>query len=195
MRVKQGAKLLDVGCCLGQDLRKLVFDGAPSPNIYGIELHAGLIDVGYELFQDRDTLQSTFVAADIFNPTDSLTRLYGHMDIIYAGSFFHPFDWGMQVAAAERLIAFLRRDVEAMIVGQGMAHLKPDSYPTPNSSSKIFKHNMESFERMWRQVGSETGTSWKLQGELEAVKAASFSKNGQWGDPDARTFRFTVLRD
>lgn len=31
-RLKKGEKLLDLGCCFGQDIRKLVHDGAPSEN-------------------------------------------------------------------------------------------------------------------------------------------------------------------
>ena len=31
-RLKGGDKLLDLGCCLGQDIRKLVYDGVPSEN-------------------------------------------------------------------------------------------------------------------------------------------------------------------
>ena len=41
---------------------------------------------------------------------------------------------GMQNAAAKGLLASLQRDKGAMIVGQGMAHLKPDLYPTPDSA-------------------------------------------------------------
>lgn len=37
-RLKDGARYLDVGCCLGQDIRKLVADGVPSAHLYGVEL-------------------------------------------------------------------------------------------------------------------------------------------------------------
>ncbi|KAF1354047.1 hypothetical protein BDV97DRAFT_396832 [Delphinella strobiligena] len=37
-RVQSGESFLDVGCCFGQDIRKLVFDGAPSNKIYGSDL-------------------------------------------------------------------------------------------------------------------------------------------------------------
>ena len=31
-RLKKGERLLDLGCCFGQDIRKLVHDGVPSEN-------------------------------------------------------------------------------------------------------------------------------------------------------------------
>jgi hypothetical protein len=45
-RVKNGENFLDLGCCLGQEIRKLVFDGAPSVNTYGSDLHGEFISVG-----------------------------------------------------------------------------------------------------------------------------------------------------
>ncbi|KAI9727460.1 MAG: hypothetical protein M1828_006402 [Chrysothrix sp. TS-e1954] len=194
-RLREGEKLLDVGCCLGQDVRKLVYDGAPSENIYGAELHHGLLNVGYELFRDRSTIRSTFMAADIFNPPVALTQLSGQIDIVWAGSFLHLFEWDDQVKAAKALVSIMRRKKGSLIVGQGMGHLQADTYPTPHSTSKIFKHNEESFDRMWKLVGAETGTSYNTHVVLEVMRVAAFSKSGQWGDPDARSFRFSVTME
>ena len=47
---------LDVGCCLGTDMRKLVFDGVPAQNLVGIELRQQYIDLGFDLFRDRNRL-------------------------------------------------------------------------------------------------------------------------------------------
>ncbi len=192
-RVQNGEHLLDVGCCLGQDIRKIVFDGAPSENIYGTDLHGGLMEVGYDLFLDRDRLRSTFIAADIFDPSSSLAQLHGRIDIVYAGSFLHLFDWESQVAAAKRLVALMRPQKGGLIVGQGFGHLDADLYPLgPNTSRRIYKHNPESFARMWEQVGAETGTSWNVHGQLEVMNQAGWSKTGQWGDPDSRLLRFSL---
>ncbi|KAJ3485915.1 hypothetical protein NLG97_g6721 [Lecanicillium saksenae] len=40
-RVKSGAVFLDLACCMGQELRKLAHDGAPSENTYGADLYGG----------------------------------------------------------------------------------------------------------------------------------------------------------
>jgi hypothetical protein len=44
-RVKNGEQYLDLGCCVGQDIRKLVSDGAPSENTYGSDLKASFWDI------------------------------------------------------------------------------------------------------------------------------------------------------
>ena len=195
-RVQNGERLLDVGCCLGQDIRKIVYDGAPSENIYGTDLHGALMEAGYELFLDRGTLRSTFVAADIFDSSSALAQFEGQMDIIYAGSFLHLFDWENQVAAAKRLVALMRPHKDCLVVGQGFGHLDADSYPVaPNSSRTIFKHNPASFARMWKQVGEETGTAWSVNAHLEVMNLAGFTKTGKWGDPDSRLLRFSVHRE
>ncbi|KAI9708135.1 MAG: hypothetical protein M1812_008122 [Candelaria pacifica] len=192
-RVQNGEHLLDVGCCLGQDIRRIVFDGAPSENIYGTDLHGALMEVGYDLFLDRGKLRTTFIAADIFNPSSALVQLHGQFDIIYAGSFLHLFDWETQVAAAKQFVTLLRPKKGVLIIGQGFGHLDADLYPVgPNSSRRIYKHNPQSFTRMWKQVGVETGTSWEVSGQLEVMNLAGFSKTGQWGDPNSRLLRFSV---
>ena len=194
-RVQNGELLLDVGCCLGQDIRKIVFDGAPSENIYGTDLLGGLMEAGYELFLDRETLRSTFLAADIFEPSSALKQLEGRMDIIYAGSFLHLFDWDHQVLIAKRLVALSTPKDGSVVVGQGFGHLYADVYPVGLDTSRtMFKHNPESFERMWKQVGEETGTTWRVEANLEVMSWAGFTKAGKWGDPDSRLLRFSVHR-
>ena len=66
-RIKSGQTLLDLGCCFGQDLRRLVADGAPSRNLCGMDCNATFIDLGYDLFLDRETFEATFVVSDFLN--------------------------------------------------------------------------------------------------------------------------------
>src|ERR1700759_3774499 len=103
-RIKHGEKFLDLGCCFGQEIRKLVFDGAPSANTYGSDLYDSFLSIGYDLFKDSGRLQTTFIAADVFDDSSSLTRLAGQMNIIYTGAFFHLFDLEQQEKIAIRII-------------------------------------------------------------------------------------------
>ena len=59
-RVQNGEKMLHPGCGVGQDIRRVVYNGAPSENLCGLDPHRGLADLGYELFLDRDELRSAF---------------------------------------------------------------------------------------------------------------------------------------
>lgn len=69
--------MLDLGCCCAQDLRKLVHDGAPSENLWGAELKGGFLELGYELFLDRETLKAHFIEADVFDAEGLLKQLEG----------------------------------------------------------------------------------------------------------------------
>ena len=92
--------ILDIGCNMGTDMRKMIIDGARSENIVGIDLWAEFIELGYELFKDTDTLGCKFYALDILD-NDSLDVMRGGgalhrykswFNIIHAGSLLHLLD-------------------------------------------------------------------------------------------------------
>ncbi|RYP18293.1 hypothetical protein DL765_004013 [Monosporascus sp. GIB2] len=97
---------LDVGCCVGQVLRQLAFQGVDSSRLYGIDSEPRFLSAGYELFRDRDTFKATLVTGDLLasgekgGGDDASRLLNGKMTIIYAMSFFHLFSWQAQVRAA-----------------------------------------------------------------------------------------------
>lgn len=67
--------LLDIGCCMGTDTRKLVIDGYPAVNIAGCDLRSFFMEIGEnELFRDAGNCEITFFSADIFefSPSSSL---------------------------------------------------------------------------------------------------------------------------
>ncbi|KAL2059602.1 hypothetical protein ABVK25_000895 [Lepraria finkii] len=41
----KNSKILDIGCCFGQDIRQLVIDRVPAENIYGIDVELKFIDL------------------------------------------------------------------------------------------------------------------------------------------------------
>jgi hypothetical protein len=100
---------LDLGCCFGQDLRKVAHDGAVQENLYGSDLRAEFFEMGYPLFLDKDTLKSKFIAADITDSNSALSELDGRINIIYAGPFLHLFSYADQVGVG-RDVSFLILD-------------------------------------------------------------------------------------
>ena len=196
---------LDLGCCVGQDLRKLVFDGCPSDKLYGADLRSDFFGVGYELFLDRDKLNSRFLQADVFDPASSLSQLDGKIDIIYAGSFFHLFEWDDQVRVARRLVAVLRAQPGSLILGRQAGNLKPGSFASATTPTRtVYRHDVTSFRNMWEQVGQETGTSWRVEGSMEDAEGwraptiqARIESNEQaasTGHASTKRMRFAVWR-
>lgn len=115
--MKDGATLLDLGCCFGQDIRKLVYDGAPSENITGSDLDAGFIDLGYDLFRDKNKLKSTFKTGDFFAPEKAGLE-DGSFDFVHASSFFHLFNLDEQADAIARCLCLLKRKPGSALFGR-----------------------------------------------------------------------------
>jgi SAM-dependent methyltransferase len=115
----KGEVLLDLGCCLGQDLRKLVFDGVPLNNIYGAELRPEFLDLSYELFQDELNFRSRLIVGDILDIHNSgLANLVGKVDIVYAGAFIHLFDWDHQVLCCVGIVNLLKPQRGSVVYGR-----------------------------------------------------------------------------
>ena len=119
-----------MGCCFAQDIRKLVSDGAPSENTYGVELRRDFIDLGYDLFRERDTLKSKILIIDIFDDGADpwSTQLEGKIDIVYAASVFHLFNWEEQVRMAERVVRTLKPVKGSMMLERQRGNLNPAEY-------------------------------------------------------------------
>lgn len=196
-RLKEDESLIDLGCCFGQDIRKLVHDGAPSEKLFGTDLNGGLIAAGFDLFLDRETLRSKFFVADICQPDGTdMAALEGQLNMVFAGSFFHLFDWDTQSAVAKTLVGILQARPNSMIFGHHLGNVHAGMYPYGLSpSGSIFKHDVASFQQLWKQVGEATGTHWRVEATLELMQPAGFDREGKWGDQDGRLMRFCVRRE
>jgi len=164
--------LLDVGCCFGQILRQLVFDGVPSKNLAGTDLRPEFVELGYELFRDKDTLEAQFVTGDALDVNNkSLDVLDGRFDIIHSASFFHLFGWDDQIKAGERIVRFFKPEAKALILGRQVGSREPVSLDVYRASGeKRYHHDVQTLQALWNEIGKRTGTKWKATGELFDVK-------------------------
>ena len=190
-RIKDGGVFLDIGCCFGQDIRKLVHDGAPSANTWGIELAGEFVDLGYELFNDRATLETHMLKSGLLDET-LVDQLTNKVDVVYVGLFLHLFDGEGQKAACQKIVQLLKNEKGALILGQQIGSVTPCQVPK-GVGSNMFKHNTESFEKLWQEVGEATGTEWKVTANLDyGLGTDSFKKI--WDDSTTRRLVFEVER-
>lgn len=195
-RLKSGEEtFLDLGCCFGQEIRRLVQDGVPDAHLYGADLRPEFFDLGYKLFRDKETLKAKFMAADIFDPSSPLVELEGKIDIIYAGSFLHLFNYEQQVAVCKRIVGLLKGKKGSLVLGRqaGNAEAGERAHRT-NAAQSMFRHNEESFRKMWAEVGEATGTKWKVDVELFAP-SEGWGRRTALNGPDGRAVRFSVWRE
>ena len=195
-------RLLDVGCCVGQALRQLAHDGVDPHRLYGVDVEPRFTDLGYELFRDRHRFAATFVVGDLLKVHDDdddkgggsgkgLRMLRGRMDIIYATSFFHLFPWGGQVRAAKRMVGFLKPDdPDVMIFGRQVGTSSPLPAADREARGQRFLHNAQTWQELWDEVGTLTGTRWRA--ELEFLDQEDIAMGGAEGA--VRRARFGVYR-
>ncbi|KAH8693712.1 hypothetical protein BGW36DRAFT_301111 [Talaromyces proteolyticus] len=193
-RVKAGEKFLDAGCCFGQELRQLAFDGAPEGNLYGTDISLDFMNLGYDLFLDKDRFKARFIAADIFDDNSDLVKeLTGQIDIIYAGSFLHLFGKEDSFKVAKRLVSLLKDKPNALILGRQVGNIDPGEQREVAGEKSIFRHNEASWIEFWHQVGEETGVKWKVEASLVSGLAESTWK---WHkDKNVRLLKFAVRRE
>ncbi|KAJ4490239.1 hypothetical protein J3R30DRAFT_3420182 [Lentinula aciculospora] len=185
IRTHQDAIFLDVGCCVGNALRKVVADGWPVENTIGNDLYKEFWDIGHELFKSTpESFPAGFIGGDIFDdailappiahPDDPnpdtvnlrdltfLTPLRHRVSAIYVCNVFHLFNAGKQFELARRLASMLTRQPGSTIFG---SHgVIPAQRSVTDVAPDSF-HSAKSFANMWNEV-FEVGSveiSWKTK--------------------------------
>lgn len=138
-------------------MRALAAAGAPSENLYATDLRGTFWELGYELFKDRERLQSRFIEADaLADDAGGLGELDGKIDIIMAGSFLHLFNYAGQFKACERIVRLLRPVKGSMLLGRQVGCVVAgETAPWMSHRENIYRHNEESFKSMWEQGGED----------------------------------------
>ncbi|TVY48847.1 Methyltransferase [Lachnellula occidentalis] len=164
---QEGAKILDLGCGLGQTLRLFASEGTPTESMYASDLVGDLWDLGYDLFGDKERMKAQFIQADIFDDNSRLSELNGKMDIILACQFIHLFDMQGQVAAMKKIVG-LTSGPGAVVVGyqRGREVAMKKAMPW----GEMFIHDIQTFQKIWEKVGNETETKWKIDARLVDLK-------------------------
>ena len=181
--------LLDVGCGLGQDLRKLRYDGAQLQRIYGVDFEQGLIDSGFDLFMDSNESKNSFIAGDAMKDDPfqwlKVFGLENGFNTVYVGNLFHLFDWSDQLLIAKNLISLTRKRNNPVVFGWQFAARQAGLVSLgPKKEAQVYGHNEDSMKRFWNEIGEMTGTAWSLQVRCEWAepdKDIGLAKDGKWG--------------
>lgn len=167
---------------------------APS-QLLAVDLHQELLDIGFEMFLDREKMaDATFLAGDVLKD-DGLRELEGKVTMIHAANFYHVFSWKKQVVAGINTARLLRPDAEdVFIFGRQIGSAEPGKRvgPTTNTSGsrELFMHDQSTFQALWDEVGKATGTTWKVEVKLLGNIPPGFEYLGE----AARYTSFVVRR-
>lgn len=168
----KGALLLDMACCLGQDLRQAIAYGWPAEDTIASDIELGFWDAGHRLFKTTpETFRATFVVGNVFDlitprspaheesrnqrpdlkSLTSLTPLQGHLYAIHVSSFFHIFQEEKQLELAKLLATLLCPLPGSVIFGKhaGKAEKGFRLETTEKGSFKMFCHSPLSWMELW----------------------------------------------
>ncbi|KAI0112400.1 hypothetical protein GGR51DRAFT_506906, partial [Nemania sp. FL0031] len=150
------------------------------------------MELGYDLFIDRHLLHSRFLVADVFlgSTQTAWERLAEQgFDVVHCSAFFHLFPLGQQVAAAIQIAKLLKKG--GIVVGRQTGSVKPGDVAAIQKQSYSYRHDVSTFDDMWRRVGEETQTKWRVEGTLDMV---GINPDRLFENEDSRRLLFTVIR-
>jgi SAM-dependent methyltransferase len=81
--LKRTGRFLDYGCGTGDNVRQLIRDGFPRQRITAFDINWASINLGFDLYRDREEICDLFVVAEMFpfGPAE--------FDTMYSASVFH----------------------------------------------------------------------------------------------------------
>ncbi|KAJ2903744.1 hypothetical protein MKZ38_009396 [Zalerion maritima] len=87
--------LVDVGCCMGTDIRKLILDGYPSKCIVGLDIETRFLHLGRILYNESESSPvAQFRQADMLHPEFANTYydLKDKFQFVHTANVIHLFD-------------------------------------------------------------------------------------------------------
>ncbi len=169
----ESLRLLDLGSCLGQDLRKLLHDGVPIFSLYCSDVFAEYENVDHALFRDASVFtEGHFIAADLLDADSTGNQLEsteGTWDVIAISMFLHIWDLKTQGEACKRILKLLKRREGSLVIGSQTGNEQPHESPlkppfiAEGKERSLYRHYLDSFRRMWMDVGDEVGMRLDVQ--------------------------------
>ena len=191
-RARNGALILDLGCCFGQDLRLLAADGVPMDRMIASDLEADLWELGFELFRDQERMHAQFIQADACASKSQLDSLGGKIGIILACQFLHIWDWEKQFAAMKRIVRLSK--VGTVVIGYQRGREERMSVLKPWANQ--FIHDLDSFQDIWCKLGEATETSWLVEAKLTEMEAWGMEPEDKvWMDQPPKGIDFLITRE
>jgi SAM-dependent methyltransferase len=194
-----GFALLDLGCGFGQNIRQLVLDGAAQSSLVGADLSQGLIDCGFDYFQDRDRLTSEFIVGDVLDEESAIARqAAARFDVVWAACFFHLWDWDKQLEASVAASKLLKPVSGSTVIGWQIGAEPARNFVRESTGQNpryaMYQHDAASLSRLWDEVGLQTGTKWNVEAKNRIPDAVREVLGASFGGDGVGLITFTITR-
>lgn len=181
--VKAGASILDVGCMVAPDLRRLAYDGAPTETMYGCDIEERFFDVGYDFYRDRETFKGRFFKADVeqLDQYGEMQKLLRSLDIIYCAKLLHLFDRDAQKQRIKDLLQYIRPQAGSLFVVSQNGYMGSPTFDRPPSmgrpGGKLWMADADGWTELWRELEEETSTKWEVNCRLFDLRTIGMHKD------------------
>lgn len=123
-----------------------------------------------------------------------LDGLVGRIDVVFANSFLHVWDWDEMIVATKRLVSFTKARKGSMVVGRQLGSVSASSHEMPTKGGSNWRHDIESMKSFWKQVGDETGSEWEVEAALDDGAELKENKGHGWSEPGMRMLSWSAVR-
>lgn len=186
---KEGKTILDLGCGLGQDIRRLYSDaGRDTANLklYASDVNEKLWEMGCELFRDHKMPVAKFLCADAmiyraycspdapFGPEEPFDEVRGQVDVILTSQLLDLFHYNDQRHILGTIFGLSH--VGTKVIGRTLGATEGESCEDNregDAQGMRMYHCTRDLKGLWWHAGRDTQTSWKAE-----VEEVDFE---QWG--------------
>jgi len=87
-------RIIDLGCCMGTEIRHLLVDGFKEENVLGIDIQNEFIEIGIQLFNDEPSFKERFAVCNVLD-NESIKHqglpafLSRGVDVVYCSAVYH----------------------------------------------------------------------------------------------------------
>ena len=193
--------LIDLGTCLGQDIRKLIYDGVSPSQLCGVDKYSQFFDVGNALFGDKDNTEAIFKTGDLLADEDPLWSDTTHQwDIVISCQLLHAFDLRTQERVVRRMLSLAKGTgswLFGVLAGDLDAHEVPVLPPLVPEGCKVTRyiHNVETLRNLFERICEEDGVSAKVIISVQEDPDSTYTKelrSGYFTTANARILSYSV---
>jgi SAM-dependent methyltransferase len=201
MKEDSTVQFLDLGCGLGQNMRKLLVDEVPPAQLSGADISTHLITCGHEYFKDADRWQCKMYIGDMFDNTAPINaEASGRFDVIWAAMVYHLWDWEKQLKASIQTARLLKDKQGSLLFGwqlgatPAMEQNRTSLVTKRTGHVVMFRHDHDSFKKLWQEVSKETGIDFEVVTNVVYPDWRRYETEKDLGGSKPSVISFKVVR-